>query len=412
MKLNNVHLTYCLNIHSGETWDDNIKAIRTYSTQVKQCISQNQPFGLGLRLSSLAADTLTDSARLDEVKAELFSLGMYAFTVNAFPHGRFHDTRIKEKVYQPDWSHAERLAYTNKTAHILATLLPDGMDGSISTVPVGYKSEAKTEAQLQTSAANLAEAAVYLARLNDSTGRTVRLALEPEPDCIIEDAESLVSYFQESLLRSGIIWLKSKHGIGKSQAEQILRSYIGACVDTCHFDVVFKDPLEAYRKIHCAGFCIPKVQLSSAISYTDKALAMQSFRHLIDGVYLHQTRIKRKDGTIVRLHDLEDNRQTEEQLTELEEARIHYHVPLYEFECHGITPTLGYTNNGFLKAAAENTCHFEIETYTAPFLKEAIGTDIVNSIVKEYKTVIELHQDKTADTVDKRIADHGINIYS
>ena len=50
---------------------------------------------------------------------------LYVFTLNGFPYGPFHGVRVKEEVYQPDWSYPERLAYTNQLADLLR-LLPDG----------------------------------------------------------------------------------------------------------------------------------------------------------------------------------------------------------------------------------------------------------------------------------------------
>ena len=66
---------------------------------------------------------------------------MYVFTINGFPYGTFHDTRVKEAVYLPDWRDPERLRYTNQLADLLAQLLPDdpAIEGSISTVPGAYK---------------------------------------------------------------------------------------------------------------------------------------------------------------------------------------------------------------------------------------------------------------------------------
>ncbi len=43
------HLTYCLNIHAGETWAENRKAIEEKATAVRDRVSKGQPFGLGLQ---------------------------------------------------------------------------------------------------------------------------------------------------------------------------------------------------------------------------------------------------------------------------------------------------------------------------------------------------------------------------
>ena len=66
--------------------------------------------------------------------------GFYVATVNGFPYGTFHHAPVKQSVYLPDWRFTERLDYTKKLAELLAIWLPDGMTGSISTVPVGFRS--------------------------------------------------------------------------------------------------------------------------------------------------------------------------------------------------------------------------------------------------------------------------------
>ena len=52
-----LHLTYCLNIHPGETWAENLAAIRAHAVAVKARVAPDRPFGLGLRLSRAAAET-------------------------------------------------------------------------------------------------------------------------------------------------------------------------------------------------------------------------------------------------------------------------------------------------------------------------------------------------------------------
>ena len=63
----------------------------------------------------------------------------YVFTINGFPYGQFHGTRVKEQVYAPDWTSPERLVYTNLLFDLLAELLPDGVEGSVSTLPGSFK---------------------------------------------------------------------------------------------------------------------------------------------------------------------------------------------------------------------------------------------------------------------------------
>src|SRR5436305_5440769 len=117
-----VHLTYCTNIHAGESWDEVRDSLEAHLPRIKAAVSPGAPLGVGLRLSAIAAQALGEPAALDELRLLLSHHDLYVFTINAFPYGPFHGTRVKEDVYQPDWLTAERLTYTDQSAGILARL--------------------------------------------------------------------------------------------------------------------------------------------------------------------------------------------------------------------------------------------------------------------------------------------------
>jgi hypothetical protein len=141
-----VDLTYCTNVHPGETWEETFASLQRYLPAIKQRVSPDQPFGVGLRLSADAAETLGGPEHLDAFKAFLAQSQLYVFTINGFPYGRFHGGRVKESVYLPDWRDEARLVYSNRLADILAALLPERRDieGSISTVPGAFKPQVST----------------------------------------------------------------------------------------------------------------------------------------------------------------------------------------------------------------------------------------------------------------------------
>ena len=53
-------LTYCLNIHRGESWAESFAAVRGPALSVARRVAAGQPFGLGLRLSARAAAELME----------------------------------------------------------------------------------------------------------------------------------------------------------------------------------------------------------------------------------------------------------------------------------------------------------------------------------------------------------------
>lgn len=63
------HLTYCTNIHAGESWPDHFQALKANIPAVKAQVSPDKPFGIGLRLSHLASAELSKQENLAEFKA-------------------------------------------------------------------------------------------------------------------------------------------------------------------------------------------------------------------------------------------------------------------------------------------------------------------------------------------------------
>lgn len=123
-----LHLTYCLNVHPGEGWDENFQALQEHTTAIRAAVCPSDWFGLGLRISAQAAQELLVTGRRNQLLDFLGEHQMYPFSVNAFPYGRFHQQEVKETVYAPDWRTAERRDYTIKVADTLAALLPAALD--------------------------------------------------------------------------------------------------------------------------------------------------------------------------------------------------------------------------------------------------------------------------------------------
>ena len=132
------HLTYCTNIHAAEHWQDVKAGLERHLPAIKREISPDAPMGVGLRVAASAAESLKDPANFESLR-ELLGDDFYVFTINGFSYGTFHGERVKDGAYRPDWSEPDRLTYTNLLADQLAALLPDGITGSVSTVPCTFK---------------------------------------------------------------------------------------------------------------------------------------------------------------------------------------------------------------------------------------------------------------------------------
>ncbi|MEH3062536.1 MAG: metabolite traffic protein EboE [Methylobacterium radiotolerans] len=284
------HLTYCTNIHAGETWPEIGASLDAHVPRIKERVSPGAPLGIGLRLSAAAAATLVDPREIDGFRDQLERLGGYVFTINAFPYGPFHGTRVKERVYEPDWRTEERSAFTEATSGILAALLPEGGYGSISTVPGGFRTLRGDPAAVEAVAERLLSSVAGFVDLERRTGQTVALALEPEPWCLIETADEAVEFFERFLLgRETLERFALRARLPGPRAEAAVRRHLGICYDVCHGAVQFEEPVRALRTLRAAGIGVPKVQLSAALRVPDGgAGGRRDLERLDTGTYLHQ----------------------------------------------------------------------------------------------------------------------------
>ena len=116
------HLAYCTNIHRGEDWAQTFESLKSHTLAVRDRVANDGGFAIGLRLSELAARELNEPSALESFQQWLADENCYVFTINGFPFGNFHGTRVKEQVYLPDWTAPERLEYTNRLFDLIAAL--------------------------------------------------------------------------------------------------------------------------------------------------------------------------------------------------------------------------------------------------------------------------------------------------
>ncbi|MBM3114870.1 metabolite traffic protein EboE [Jeongeupia naejangsanensis] len=367
-----VHLSYCTNIHAGDSLteveaslSEFVPAIRAHLEDL-QVLGASEPFGLGLRLSAEAAECLLSEEALRAFAARLRSLNAYVFTINAFPWGNFHQKPVKQAVYQPDWRSHQRLDYTLHCARTLAALLPAGIKGSISTVPLGFD-EGGRAAAMADSLPQLRQAVVGLHRLMRETGKEITLALEPEPACILENAGDALHFFQHYWFADdNLTQLARLAACSLDEARLLAHRHLGVCYDVCHGAVEFEDPCAALLELRKAGIRIAKIQLSCALQIDAMdprtAVELQAFD---DGVYLHQV-VRRGAAGLQRHLDLPQALNQPPEVVEAEAWRVHCHVPLFwQAPAEGLTSTRASLDAvlGLLREEAVSP-HLEVETYT------------------------------------------------
>jgi hypothetical protein len=385
------HLSYCTNIHQGETWPEIEANLKRYLPEVKARVSPEAAMGVGLRLSGAAAATLAADAPLGKLARFLAEHDLYVFTINAFPHGHFHGRPVKEQVYEPDWRSPERLSFSNRCAAILAALLPEGHEGSISTVPGALKAKIESADDITRVAEAMIQHAAHLHLIAKRTGKVITLALEPEPCCLLETSDEATAFFERHLFGEGAVTLMGHlTGLSEENAREALQRHIGLCFDVCHAAVEFEDPRESVAKFDTAGIRVAKLQLSSAIRLTEVGAATESLlKPLDDGIYLHQT-VERADGRFTRHADLSQAFTTLNRAgAGAREWRVHCHVPVFMKSFEGLGSTQDILKEMLaLCREREVSPHLEVETYTWGVLPEAFRKgDLVGDIAGEVQWV-------------------------
>jgi sugar phosphate isomerase/epimerase len=356
-------------------------------------VAPDRAVGVGLRLSASAAAALREPAAMEQLKGFLAEHDLYVFTLNGFPYGPFHGRPVKEQVYQPDWRQEARVTYSDGLADLLAELLPDdpALEGSISTVPGTFKPLAEAPGAIEAMARNMVRHAAHLAGIRERTGRTLALALEPEPYCFLETIDETVTFFERYLFGDAAVGQMSElTGLTPGAAEAALRRHLGVCYDICHAAVEFEDPAGSVQALRAAGIGIPKLQLSAAlrIAAVGPATAEQ-LRPFDEPVYLHQV-VARQDGRLIRYLDLP---QALEALAQNRGAewRVHFHVPIFLEQLRDFSTTQAFLEEVIALHRREPiSAHLEVETYTWDVLPERYRqVDVASAVARELAWAIE-----------------------
>ena len=375
------HLAYCTNVHPAESWADTLKVLQTEVLAVRDRLREagkcEGPFAIGLRLSARAAEELLAGEKLAEFSQWLAESETYVFTINGFPYGDFHGTRVKEKVYQPDWTTEERLTYTNRLFEIIATLAPVESGGSVSTLPGSFKEFGADESLIFE---NLEACARTIESLAIESGKDLHLGLEPEPLGHFENTEETLAFFERFL--------------SAAENPELIRSRIGLNYDTCHFAIEFDDCRESLEAFRAAGIRISKVHLSSALQFDpNDQSSLESLQSFDEPTYLHQVIVKGEPG-LRRAKDLPDffhNLDSGQwQISTTDLARCHFHVPLYSEAAAPLGTTQQHVNDvlAYREEFPDFCNHYEIETYTWGVLPDEIQTDLTSQIVREFEWVL------------------------
>ena len=384
MKFHASHLSYCTNIHPAETWAETFAVLRTHVLAVRDrlraagSLGADEPFAIGLRLSAVAARELLAGGNLAEFTDWLAETNTYVFTINGFPYGSFHGTRVKEQVFKPDWTERARVDYTKDLFKILAAIARPGTGASVSTLPGSHKTFAADEpAILQ----HLIELAGWLEILAAETGHDFHLGLEPEPLGHFENTAETLAFFERL------------HAAAPDP--EVIRRRIGVNYDACHFALEYDTARASLDALTAAGIRISKIHLSSALALDPReAKALAAIRAFDEPVYFHQVLLRNSDGEITRFSDLpaffDAVGSDEIDPTAFEEMRVHFHIPLDAEPAAPLRSTRDQTAEvlRWRKSHPAACPHYEIETYTWGVLPDGLQRPVEEQIAGEYAWVL------------------------
>nr|WSZ13389.1 metabolite traffic protein EboE [Streptomyces canus] len=372
-----VHLAYCTNVHPAETLDGVLAQLRDHCEPVRRRLGRDR-LGIGLWLARDAAHALvSDPSALRDLRTELDRRGLEVVTLNGFPYEGFGAEEVKYRVYKPDWTDPERLDHTTALARVLTGLLPDDVtEGSISTLPLAWRTayDNGSADKARTALRTLAE---RLDALQELTGRSIRIGLEPEPGCVVETTGDAIA-----------------------PLTAIAHERIGICVDTCHLATSFENPQTALDALTAARVPVVKSQLSVALHAEHPHLpeVREALAAFDEPRFLHQTRT----GTSAGLRGTDDLGEAlaGDALPDGAPWRAHFHVPLHAPPAAPLTSTLPVLTSALTRLVGGPhplTRHLEVETYTwqalPPELRPRGRTQLADGIAAELTLARDLLTD-------------------
>jgi hypothetical protein len=398
---------YCTNVHAGVDLAAAQSNLLRYAVPIREALGPESLLPVGLWLAEPAARTLQLDQQVTSFREWLESQRLLPFTFNGFPQGDFHQPVVKQRVYQPSWDTRERLDYTLLLIDHLHALLPVGEIGSISTLPLGWGKPEWSDERFRQAAEHLEEVAEYLRKLEETTGRRIVIAIEPEPGCVLDTSKDMVDFFS--------VYLSDSRNIERN------RRYLTVCHDICHAAVMFESHKNFFDSLRSAGLLVGKIQVSAALevrwselSTEHRGQGLQFLSQFAEDRYLHQTGILSKTGfslwddlpQLLACYPMKDFGKLAALRSEttleprdldvgsLEESiwRIHFHVPICESKIGELYSTQGEIKECFTllnQADYLDLCptgHLEVETYAWSVIPTHLRqNDLAQSITGEIR---------------------------
>ena len=367
------HLTYCTNIHAGESWNEIASALsrarsRGEAAGVAGCADGRGPAAVG----QLPRASSASRARSPSFERSWRRTASTSSPINAFPYGPFHGTRVKEAVYEPDWR-AES-GWTSPTAS------PTSWPSCCRTASTGGSARCPAPIASVRDAADVAAIAErdgaargVPARAGARTGKPSCSRSSRSPAASSRPRTRPSASSRSTCFGAAAIARFCRCAARRAaEAERALRRHLGLCFDVCHAAVGFEDTVDSVDRARAAGIRIAKLQLSAALKLGDAAPTRRELLEPFDdGIYLHQT-VEARDGALTRYPDLPEAFAALRRGEAGGEWRVHCHVPVFRRLWRAAVDAGGARRAAGPLPPREVTPHLEVETYTWDVLPAAL----------------------------------------
>lgn len=378
-------ITYCSNIFKNNNISELFYNLDTYNKELTQYTH------ISICISNKIIKALKEKKNIEKILTWNKLNRKKITLINGFVYKRFHQKKIKENIYYPDWTKKERSNFTNDTIFFAQKINRTSKVCGISTLPITYKLWMKNDVKY-----NIKKCIFFffdllkiLINIKKYKNILIHIDIEPEPFCLLETCNDFVNFFKLWLLPELKKKIKIYLNINSKKATHLITKHFNLCFDLCHSAVMFEDSKTSLNLVRKSNIKIGRIQISSAIKIKKiNKKQFEKLNFLNNSPFLHQALVKMKNQKLKK-KDFEQIKTLKKYL--IKEVRIHCHIPIYiKYISKYIGTTQTELKNSLINILQHNdTKNLEIETYTYNVLYKKKNNKI-KSMIKEYTWLINL----------------------
>ena len=197
--------------------------------------------------------------------------------------------------------------------------------------PLGFKPRVTGDDVIASYTDHVLRVVAHLIALESKTGRTVQLALEPEPYCFLETTDETIAYFSKHLYSGAAVEKLAKLAhVPIAEANEALRRHLGIVYDICHQAVEYEDITQSLQKLVDGGVPIFKLQEAAALHVPEVTQdVVDTLKRYAKTIYLTQTMEKQRRQAQPLPQCRRRHRGVRERSGRQREWRTHIHVPVF-----------------------------------------------------------------------------------